>query len=278
MNGNAPARVLLVHSDDVKRKEMRKDLQNSGFEVVSVKTVKRALSHLTSKSFSALICELSVPGAGDGFTLVNATRHLHPEAVTMVVSSHPALRDSMSALVSQADEILVTPIAMAEVVKLLKQRLGQPRNPKVNTPESVATVLEKNSAKTIAEWLVRVKGNKQLTAIPLTGSGRTGHLGTLLFELIERLRAPRLEEGNAKTSHAAVAHGRVRREQGYTAPMLVEESRILQVCIFKTLRTNLSFLDMSLLLTDVMTIADEVDSQLSQTMASFTATSDAAGV
>jgi len=51
--------------------------------------------------------------------------------------------------------------------------------------------------------------------------------------------------------------------------MLIEESRILQVCIFKTLRTNLSALDLSLVLTDVMTIADEVDSQLRQTMASF---------
>ena len=51
--------------------------------------------------------------------------------------------------------------------------------------------------------------------------------------------------------------------------MLVEESRILQVCIFKTLRTNLNAVDLALVLTDVMTIADEVDSQLTQTMASF---------
>jgi hypothetical protein len=61
----------------------------------------------------------------------------------------------------------------------------------------------------------------------------------------------------------------VRSEQGYTAAMLVEESRILQVCIFKCLRTHLSALDLSLVLTDVMTIADEVDSQLRQTMLSF---------
>ena len=52
--------------------------------------------------------------------------------------------------------------------------------------------------------------------------------------------------------------------------MLVEESRILQVCIFKTLRSNLGAVDLALVLTDVMTIADEVDSQLRQTMASFT--------
>jgi hypothetical protein len=61
----------------------------------------------------------------------------------------------------------------------------------------------------------------------------------------------------------------MRRLQGYTAGMLVHDSRILQVTIFGTLQSNLSALDFSLLLPDVMTIADEVDSQLTQTMDSF---------
>jgi hypothetical protein len=43
----------------------------------------------------------------------------------------------------------------------------------------------------------------------------------------------------------------------------------LQVSIFHTLQKNLSTVDFSLLLTDVMTIADEVDSQLRQTITSF---------
>ena len=51
--------------------------------------------------------------------------------------------------------------------------------------------------------------------------------------------------------------------------MLVHESRILQVTIFETLQNNLNHLDFSLLLPDVMTIADEVDSQLTQSMESF---------
>jgi hypothetical protein len=42
------------------------------------------------------------------------------------------------------------------------------------------------------------------------------------------------------------------------------------VTIFGTLHKNLSLLDFNLLLPDVMTIADEVDSQLTQTMESFT--------
>ena len=52
--------------------------------------------------------------------------------------------------------------------------------------------------------------------------------------------------------------------------MIVEESRILQVSIFQTLQNSLTTVDFSLLLVDVMTIADEVDSQLKQTIVSFT--------
>jgi hypothetical protein len=58
--------------------------------------------------------------------------------------------------------------------------------------------------------------------------------------------------------------------------MLVHESRILQVTLFGTLKDNMNALDFSLLLSDVMTIADEVDAQLTQTMGSFMKLSKAA--
>ena len=51
--------------------------------------------------------------------------------------------------------------------------------------------------------------------------------------------------------------------------MLVHESRILQVTLYGTLKDNMNALDFSLLLPDVLTIADEVDAQLTQTMCSY---------
>ena len=55
--------------------------------------------------------------------------------------------------------------------------------------------------------------------------------------------------------------------------MMVEESRILQVSIFHTLQKNLANIDFSVVLIGVMTIADEIDSQLSQAMKSYLAES-----
>lgn len=187
----------------------------------------------------------------------------------MVITDYPALKESLVALLPLADELIVTPVPLPEIIALLKDRLNTPRPKKWKAPEPVATILERNAKRTISEWLVRVNEVKDLVNQPLSDEGRTGHLPTLLQEVIKRLRMPRLEEGDAIVSRAAISHGKVRRKQGYTAAMLVAESRILQVCIFKTLRSNLGSLDWSLILTDVMTIADEVDSQLTQTIASF---------
>jgi hypothetical protein len=102
---------------------------------------------------------------------------------------------------------------------------------------------------------------------PLEESLRTSHLPELFRDLVNRLRQP--PPARALSPHAA-AHGLLRRRQGYTAAMLVEESRMLEVSIFHTLHTNAHRIDFNVLLLDVMVIADEVDSQLAQAVASYT--------
>ena len=61
--------------------------------------------------------------------------------------------------------------------------------------------------------------------------------------------------------------------QGYTAAMLVHDSRILQVTLFGILQRNPRALDLRLLLPDVKTTADEVDSQLTPADGEATRTS-----
>jgi hypothetical protein len=75
----------------------------------------------------------------------------------------------------------------------------------------------------------------------------------------------------APISIAASYHGDLRRQEGYSVAMLVEESRLLQVCIFTTLHKNTNRLEFSRLLPDVVTIADEVDAQLKQQMLRYMA-------
>lgn len=146
--------------------------------------------------------------------------------------------------------------------------LPQPENP-AETVQSVADILERETLTLIADWLARVNVEPELTAIPMTSRQRTGHLPLLLRDVIARLR---LESGTkAPISEAAAAHGDLRRKQGYTVALAVEESRLLQVSIFSILHKNVKHLEFSTLLPNIVTIADEVDAQLKQQMLRFMA-------
>jgi hypothetical protein len=139
----------------------------------------------------------------------------------------------------------------------------------IATIESVADILERELQSVIVDWLARVEQEPDLTRIPLNFEERTGHLPNLLHDVIKRLR---LDAGTkAPISKAAADHGDLRRKQGYTVAMAVEESRLLQVTIFSTLHRNARNLEFTLLLPDVVTIADEVDAQLKEQMLRFMA-------
>jgi hypothetical protein len=131
----------------------------------------------------------------------------------------------------------------------------------------VADILERELEATIQDWMRLVEQEPDLHQIQLNFQERTGHLPRLLHDVIARLR---LDKGSkAPVSIAASHHGELRKKQGYTAPMVVDESRILQVCIFSTLHRNEHRVKFSKLLPDVVTIADEVDAQLKQQILCF---------
>jgi DNA-binding response OmpR family regulator len=264
----AQAKILLVDDDEMMRVLLTQVLEASKFQVTTAASVSEAIHRIDTEPFDALISDLHMPGAGDGFTVISTMRHKHPDAVTLLFTGYPALKEAMDAILLQADEVLVKPMPPEDLVAVVRERLAKRGLRRETNRERVASILERDAEATIANWLYRVERDKELTRIALSDEQRTGHLPQLIRELVQRLRVPR-GLGTDQASEAAVKHGLVRRTQGYSIPMIIEESRMLQVSLFHTLQVNLNTVDFSLLLTDVMTIADEVDLQLKQTIISF---------
>jgi DNA-binding response OmpR family regulator len=265
-------KVLLVDDDEAIREMMTATLEHKGFDVVAANNVTEALKLITTESFDVLITDLHMPNPSDGFAVITAMRHIQPNALTLLVSGYPDVKSAMDAILLEADEIIVKPFQAGRLAELVQDKLVS-RKPSVPTPkERVAGILQRCTNDIVEDWLAKVKKSKELNCVSLSDEERTGYLPKLIEDLIVRLRASRIpgEESESICSAAAVAHGKMRKSQGYTSAMLVHDSRILQVTLFGTLQRNLSALDFSLLLPDVMTIADEVDSQLTQAMESFT--------
>jgi len=262
---------LLVDDDDAIRDVMSLTLEHKGFQVVTAASVTEALKHIATESFDVLITDLNMPNAGDGFTVVTAMRHSQPEALTLLVSGFPDVPRAMAAISLEADEIIVKPFDVGKLAGLVRERTRKGMPSTRTEKERVGTILRRCIDGIVKDWLTRAKQSNELNHVLLSDSDRTGHLPKLVEDLIARLGRPSATEkdSDAVFSEAARAHGKLRYEQGYTPAMLVHESRILQVTLFGTLQSNSKFLDFSLLLPDVMTIADEVDAQLTQSMDSY---------
>ena len=269
-NGRPPkARVLLVDDSESIRNTLSMILESGGFDVIAAANVNDALKLIGSQVFDVLLSDLHMPGPGDGLTVVSAMRHSNPVAVTIIFSGYPEMKEAAAAILLQADEILLKPLAPTKLIQTIRECLERGTAPRTRAAENVATILEQNTQSTIDDWLLRVEVEPHLFGVPLTPEERCAHLPQLFRDLVARLRNPLQLGARALVSPMAVTHGLLRREQGYSAAMMVEESRMLQVSIFQTLQNNLAKVDFSLLLVGVMAIADEVDSQLAQAMANY---------
>jgi CheY-like chemotaxis protein len=266
-------RLLLVDDNDMVRMTLSKILEGGGFHVATAGNVNEAINLIGSQPFDALLSDLHMPGAGDGLTVVSAMRHFNPKAVTIIFSGYPEMKEAAAAILLQADEILVKPMSPDVLIQTIKDRLKAGANAAGRVTQTVAYIIEQDTQATIDDWLLRVSLEPDVITVKLSAGKRTAHLPHLFRDLVARLRNPLPLGTRALISTAAADHGLLRREQGYTAAMIVEESRMLQVSIFQTLQNNLHRVDFSLLLLGVMAIADEVDSQLAQAMASYIAES-----
>ncbi len=274
MTPNAPLtahKVLLVDDDDAVRGMMTTVLERKGFAVVTAPNVTEALKHIAGENFDVLITDLHMPNPGDGFTVITAMRHSQPNALTLLVSGYPDVEGAMAAILLAADEIMVKPFDVGKLADLIRERMLNRKPAARLEKERVGTILGRSIDSVVENWLTRAKQSRELNHVPLSDDERTGHLPRLVEDLIVRLGKPSAttKDSDAVFSAAALAHGKLRHQQGYTPAMLVHESRILQVTLFGTLQSNLRFLDFSRVLPDVMTIADEVDAQLTQSMDSY---------
>jgi DNA-binding response OmpR family regulator len=261
-------RILLVDDNAPLRGVLAMILEEAGFEVVTASNVNDALKLTGAEHFDVLLSDLQMPNAGDGLTVVSAMHHKNPDAVTLILSGYPEMKAAAAAILLQTDEVLTKPISGKELIKIIRSRL------KVNTHEarpieSVAAILARETQTTIDSWLCRVDQREDILSIPMDHAKRSAYLPQLFLDLVSRLQNPLPLGTRALVSECAAKHGKLRRDQGYTPAMMVEESRMLQVSIFQTLEHNLTRVNFNLLLGDVMAIADEVDSQLAQQMAAY---------
>jgi hypothetical protein len=132
---------------------------------------------------------------------------------------------------------------------------------------TVAEILDRNTESTIQAWFHFLQGGEKMVSVPMDYEQRCCHLPQVFRELISRLQSSQVIGGKGRASLNAGKHGLDRRRQGYSAAMLRSRG-CWRLASFRRCKITWQA-SISAQLAGVMVIVDEVDSQLSQAMESF---------
>jgi len=260
-------RILFVDDEVSLRLTLPAVLERHGFQVDAAATVKDALAAMQKHRFDVLISDLNIGEPGDGFTVVSAMRRIQPQAVTLIITGYPAFETALQAIRSQVDDYVVKPADVAKLVDRIEEKLHQ-RNPRhMVQPKPVVAILEENSQKIVADWLAAVVKVPEIASIKLSPEQRTDHLPGILQAIMHLLHSGR--DGSPALSTQAAQHGIARRQQGYTIPMILQETHVLHGVISQTLQQNLLAIEVSSLITDLIKVTSVLHDQLRESVSAY---------
>jgi YesN/AraC family two-component response regulator len=243
-------------------------LRNEGFDVSVAASVPEALDLINRQKFDILLSDLNIGQPGDGFTVVSAMRRTQPEVATFILTGYPDFQTALEAIRLQVDDYLTKPAEIRSLVATLKAKLATPRKINQHPAKRVAAAIRENSERILESVLTEVEANEELHSIRLTREQRVDHLPWMLQSLIKTVESDRLELA-ADALKSAAKHGVDRCKQGYSIPMLVQESGILHKVISRLLQDSLIELDVSTLVGDSMKIGENLNALLEQSIRAF---------
>src|SRR5437016_8697688 len=109
------ARVLIVEDDEVIAEGMARHLQAGGFDAVTVAKGEQGLARLRYEQPDVCVLDLMLPGQ-DGWSVIETARAEGIGTPIVVVSARGTEHDRVHALEIGADDYLVKPFSMKELV------------------------------------------------------------------------------------------------------------------------------------------------------------------
>ena len=111
--------ILLVEDNPELGSGVRIALVDQGFTVVWVRRLDEAEHELASSLTDLVLLDLGLPD-GDGLNLLKRLRRAHKTLPVLVLTARDALADRLAGLDSGADDYLVKPFALAELLSRIR--------------------------------------------------------------------------------------------------------------------------------------------------------------
>jgi DNA-binding response OmpR family regulator len=118
-------RILLVEDEPELSLLTREALVRAGFAVDAAGDVAEAESHLGVASYDVLVLDLGLPDA-DGLTLLGRLRRRAEHLPVLILTARDGLDERVAGLDAGADDYLVKPFHMPELISRIRALLRRP--------------------------------------------------------------------------------------------------------------------------------------------------------
>lgn len=128
--------VLVVDDDEDVLASVERGLRLSGFQVQVAKDGAAALRSVRENPPDAVVLDMNMPVL-DGAGVVTALRAMGNEVPICVLSARNSVDDRIAGLESGADDYLVKPFVLAELVARIRALLRRRPDPSVSSPDAI---------------------------------------------------------------------------------------------------------------------------------------------
>jgi DNA-binding response OmpR family regulator len=120
-------RLLLIEDNERFAVLLKRGLTAAGFVIDILGTAETAAAALRMKRFEIVILDLGLPDA-DGLELLAEMRHAGDATPVLILTARGSIEDRVTGLGCGADDYLVKPFALEELVARLRALLRRPGN------------------------------------------------------------------------------------------------------------------------------------------------------
>ena len=152
--------ILIVEDNARLRRMMAMSLSHAGYHVLEAANGVEALDVLERTALSLMIVDLMMPTM-DGFTLIEELRGANHNLPVLVITAREALEDKRRGFKTGADDYLVKPVDMEEVLLRVEALLRRSHIAQSHMLKVGATTLDEDSLTTITSGKIIVLPQKE---------------------------------------------------------------------------------------------------------------------
>ncbi len=119
-------RILIIEDDEKTGATLLDAFARQGYTAELARTGEDGFFRWSTNSFDLVVLDIGLPGR-DGLEILAAGRHRSPECLVIILSAQDSVDDRVRGLTTGADDYLVKPFAVAELLARIQVLLSRGR-------------------------------------------------------------------------------------------------------------------------------------------------------